>query len=161
MSERIDGSPFCPCAPVEESMLGVDRRSFLVGAAALAMAACAGGDGSGTTAPDTVGNKPDTVGNKVDVAAHPTLADTNGVALVTLSGTPLAIVRTGAATFVALSLICPHQGATLNASSNGFTCPRHGARFSLTGSWAGGESTSSMRSYTTQYDVATGKLSIG
>jgi cytochrome b6-f complex iron-sulfur subunit len=154
VNDRIDCSAACPYATAAESIPGVDRRSFLVAAAALALAACAGGDGSGTTAPDAVGAT-------VDVAAYPSLANTNGVALVTLSATPLAIVRTGTATFLALARACPHQGATVNTSAGGFTCPRHGARFSLTGSWVGGERTSSMRSYPTQYDAATGKLAIG
>jgi Rieske Fe-S protein len=70
-------------------------------------------------------------------------------------------VRTGATSFVALSRVCPHQGATVNTSSGGFTCPRHGARFNLTGTWIGGERTSNMRSYPTTFDAATDTLTIG
>jgi Rieske Fe-S protein len=84
-----------------------------------------------------------------------------GIALATVSGTPLAIVRTGSTTFLALSRICPHQGATVNLSGNGFLCPRHGAEFDASGTWIGGQRTSSMRSYATTYNAATGTLTIG
>lgn len=64
-------------------------------------------------------------------------------------------------TFLALSRVCPHQGGTINTSSGGFTCSRHGARFSLTVQWLGGQQTSNMRSYATTFDPGTGALSIG
>jgi cytochrome b6-f complex iron-sulfur subunit len=84
-----------------------------------------------------------------------------GVALVTANGTPLAIVRTGTSSYLALSRSCPHEGATIGTSSGGFTCPRHGAMFNASGTWTGGQRTSSMRSYTTTFDSATGTLTIG
>ena len=132
---------------------GVDRRHFLLAASALALSACAG-DGGGVTDPQTVGAS-------IDVGAYPALADVNGVALVSLGGASLAIVRTGASSFIALSRVCPHQGPTVSATATGFTCPRHGARFDLSGSWVGGERTSSLRSYPTTFDAATQKLTIG
>ncbi len=133
----------------------VDRRKFLsesvLAAAALALAACAG-DMSGP---------PSSVGSAIKVADYPALASVNGVATVTVSGARLAIVRTGTASFVALSRVCPHQGATINVNGSGFLCPEHGARFSLTGAWTGGQRTSNLRSYAATYDAATDTLTIG
>jgi Rieske Fe-S protein len=135
---------------------GIDRRAFLirgaVAAAAIALAAC--GAASDATAPSSVALT-------VKVADHPELDSVGGVALVSASGSPLAIVRTGNATFVALSRICPHQGATVGTISGGFSCPRHGARFNTTGAWVGGQQTSSLRSYPTSYDVSTGTITVG
>jgi Rieske Fe-S protein len=65
------------------------------------------------------------------------------------------------AAVLALSRVCPHQGGAINTSSGGFTCTRHGAQFSLTGQWTGGQPTSNMRSYATTFDQGTGALTIG
>src|SRR5205085_7679327 len=97
----------------------------------------------------------------IKVSEFPALASVGGVALVTFNGNPLAIVRTGTTSFVTLSRVCPHQGNIINPSGDGFLCPGHGARFSATGQWLGGERTSSMRSYTTSYDAAAGTITIG
>ena len=114
----------------------VDRRDFILraalAAASVALAAC-GADSA--TAPFS--------------------------AVLTANGSPIAVVRTGTATFLALSRICPHQGGTIGVSGTGFMCPVHGARFSSTGTWTGGQVTSNMRSYATNYDPSTGILTIG
>ena len=138
---------------------GIGRRTFLAQSALLAagalLAACAaGGD---TTAPGTT----ITSGTDIKVSDFPALASVGGIALVNISGNPLAIVRTGDASFVALSRVCPHQGSTINPSGSGFLCPGHGARFSATGQWQGGQPTSNMRSYSTSYDAAAGTITIG
>lgn len=132
---------------------GLDRRGFLLAAAALALTGCAAE--AGPTGPSA------SAAGVIELASHAELATVNGVALVTVGGAPLAIVRTGTDSFVALSRVCPHQGTTVNRSTGGFTCPRHGARFGPTGAWLGGERTSSLRTYATQYDAVTQKLTIG
>ena len=81
--------------------------------------------------------------------------------MVSVQGAQLAIVRTSTTEFVALSRVCPHQGGIVNATGNGFQCPIHGATFSKTGAWVGGQRTSSLRSYATAYDSASGVLTIG
>ena len=96
----------------------------------------------------------------VNVNDYAALAATGGIALVTVSGAPLAIVRTGTSSFLALSRRCPHQGTTVNVSGGGFLCPNHGAQFNSSGTWVGGERTSSMTSYSTSYNTATGVLTI-
>jgi Rieske Fe-S protein len=120
-------------------------------AAAAALAACGGS--TSVTAPSSVGLS-------VKVSDYATLATIGGVALVNANGSPIAVVRTGATTFVALSRVCPHKGTTVNVTANGFLCPNHGAAFNSTGTWTGGERTSNMRSYTTTYDSVTGTISI-
>jgi thiosulfate dehydrogenase [quinone] large subunit len=149
----------CACSSGSASLLGnqMDRRKFVslgvYAAAAAALAACAAG-GSSITSPDSVGTT-------VKVSDYAALAAVGGVAVTTLSGTPVAIVRTSATTFITLSRVCPHQGSTVNAVSGGFRCPNHGATFNASGTWTGGQRTSSLRSYATTYDAAAGTLTIG
>src|SRR5438045_3486954 len=81
------------------------------------------------------------------------LAAVGGIALVDISGSPFAIVRTSSTAFVALSRVCPHQGNIVNPNGSGFLCPGHGARFGANGTWTGGERTNSLRSYATTYDA--------
>jgi nitrite reductase/ring-hydroxylating ferredoxin subunit len=150
--------PIAPNAPVAIPLDGpdpLDRRTFLsramLGVAVMALAACGASD---ATAPFT-GTA------TINVSDYPALATVGGVALVTLNGSPLAIVRDSATSVVALSRVCPHQGATVNTSTNGFTCPRHGAQFDKTGVWQGGQRTTNMRSYATTFDESTGVITVG
>jgi cytochrome b6-f complex iron-sulfur subunit len=123
-------------------------------AAVAALAACAV-SGSDLTAPTL------STPTVIKLSDQPSLANVGGVALVTIASSPFAIVRTGASTFVALSRICPHQGSTVNQISGGFLCPNHGAQFSSSGAWVGGQPTSSLRSYATVYDATAGTITIG
>jgi cytochrome b6-f complex iron-sulfur subunit len=157
--DECGSCPIAPNAPVAVPFIGpnsLDRRTFLsramLGAAVMALAACGASDGA--TAPFSGTGT-------INVSDYPALATVGGVALVTLNGSPLAIVRDSETSVVALSRVCPHQGATVNTSSNGFTCPRHGAQFSKTGVWQGGQRTTSMRSYATTFDASTGVITIG
>lgn len=141
----------------------IGRRTFLAQSAVLAaiaaLNACGASDGA-LTAPD-LGSSSSGSKLTIKVSDQPALANVGGVALVTLAGSPFAIVRTGATTFLALSRVCPHQGSIVNRTSNGFLCPNHGAQFSSTGTWVGGQRTSSMRSYPTAYDATTDTLTVG
>ena len=104
---------------------------------------------------------PASVNATLKVADYPALAHVGGIALTSVNGAPLALVRTGASTFIALSRSCPHQGTTVNTdSSGGFTCPRHRARFDRNGTWLGGQQTTNMRSYAVAYDATAGTLTI-
>jgi cytochrome b6-f complex iron-sulfur subunit len=134
----------------------IGRRDFLARsallAAAAALAAC--GVGADTTAPNLGSD------SSINVPDFASLSAVGGVALITVSGARLAIVRTGASSFAALSRICPHQGSVVNQSGAGFLCPNHGAQFSSTGQWVGGQRTTNLHSYPTSYDPSTGILSI-
>jgi len=151
----------CPIPPnalvsVPGEPCALDRRAFLtramLSAAVLALAAC--GTGNGTTAPFS-GTA------SLNINDYPALANVGGVALVTLNGSPVALVRNSATSVLALSRVCPHQGGTINTGGGGFICPRHGAQFNLTGQWVGGQPTSNMRSYATTFDPGTGALTVG
>lgn len=147
----------CGATTADHSADGIGRRTFLAQSALLAasaiLAACAGGDIA--TAPDTI--SPTTL----RVSDYAPLATVGGIALVTISGAPFAVVRTSATSFVTLSRICPHQGNIVNQNGSGFLCPGHGARFSANGTWTGGQGTSSLRSYATTYDAAAGTITVG
>lgn len=149
----------CGAPQIDESSLSslIDRRRFVtvgaLAAAAAALAAC-GGLGASITAPSTVSLS-------LKVSDYASLANVNGVALVSANGSPIAVVRTSTTTFIALSRICPHQGGTIGTVSGGFLCPNHGAEFNLSGTWIGGQRTSSMRSYPSTYDAVTGTVTVG
>jgi nitrite reductase/ring-hydroxylating ferredoxin subunit len=147
------------CACVVQGAGGIDRRAFLTqsGMTALAAALAACGLSNSPTAPGSL-SQPVTI----TLSEHPSLATVDGVAFVSdTNGNPLAVVRTGTSTFVALSRICPHAGSTVNTASFGFLCPGHGAEFDFSGHWMGGQRTSSLTSYPTQYNAAAGTVTIG
>jgi nitrite reductase/ring-hydroxylating ferredoxin subunit len=155
--ELHDYSASCPLAhPTPESGVGdIGRRAFLtqgaLAAIALALAAC--------TSDSPVDPSVDSP-NTIRLADHPTLASVGGIAFVTLGEVSLAVVRTGNASFVALSRACPHQGAIVEAKGTGFTYPRHGAQFSTTGKWVGGRQTTNLVSYPVRYEASKGTLTI-
>jgi len=148
----------CRCVAIDGAPIGIARREFVASAAAalaaLALAAC-GGATDFLTSPGTVAS------TSIKVSDFPTLANVGGVATTSVSGIPIAIVRTGASSFAAFSRICPHQGATIDVQSNGFQCPRHGATFNLSGQWIGGQRTSNLVAYPVGYDAASATLTIG
>ncbi|HLA15086.1 MAG TPA: Rieske (2Fe-2S) protein, partial [Gemmatimonadaceae bacterium] len=75
---------------------------------------------------------------------------------------PIAVTRTGANSFVALSMICPHAGyKPISIVSGGFRCPNHAALFDSTGNWTGGQRTRDLQSYPTVYNAGNGTLTIG
>ena len=134
----------------------VDRLTFLKqGAAAIAAIALAACAGDSTTAPSTLSS------TTISLANNPKLATVGGVVTLNVDGSPVAVVRESASTFAAFSLICPHQGSTVQAQTSRFYCPGHGATFDLTGKWTGGERTSNLRSYPVTYDAAAGTITLG
>ena len=135
----------------------LERRAFLSQGALALLATVVAACGVGAdflTAPASVSLS-------VRVADYSSLASVGGVAYVTSGGSPLAIVRTSASDFVVLSRICTHQGGVVNSVSGGFECPRHGARFNASGTWIGGERTTSLHTYPAAWDEASGTLTIG
>ena len=96
------------------------------------------------------------------VSNFPALATIGGTARVD-AGTawPVAVTRTGAENFVALSMICTHQAfKPIQITLTGFQCPNHGALFDPFGAHVGGQPTSDLRTYPSVYDVATDTLTI-
>lgn len=154
--DRCAGCAASPNADVGIPIVGgLDRRTFLsramLGAAVLALAAC-GLDAATAPFSGTA---------SLNVADYPALQTVGGVALVSLNGSPMALVRSSETSITALSRVCPHQGGIVGQSGGGFLCPRHGAEFSLTGQWVGGQRTSSLQSYATTFDATTGAITVG
>lgn len=113
--------------------------------------------GEGLTAPSSLGG-----GASIQLSNFPTLANVGGIASVgVINGIPIAVTRTGTSTFVALSMVCTHQGTILSIAGSGFHCPNHGATFASDGQWTGGQPTSSLISYPVTYDATSGTLQIG
>lgn len=162
--EQADACATCSCG--SGCADGITRRDFVarstLAAVAAFLAAC--GDGQiGATAPG-VPQAPGGAsgGLTVVLSQFPALASVGGMARVDGGvGSPVALVRTGASTFAAFSMVCPHQGSTINITSTGFKCPNHGATFDKNGTWVGGQQTSSLVSYPTTYDATAGTVLIG
>jgi len=150
------GGEGCACGSAQAMPISIDRRDFVMrAAAALAAVALAACGSSGTTSPSSISS------TTLHLADFPALSSVGGVATVSVSGVPLAIVRTSSTTFAAFSRICPHQGTTINVTSSGFLCPNHGAAFNKSGQWVGGQPTSNLTSYPVTYDAAAGTLTVG
>ena len=140
--------------PLEDEK-DVDRRTFLGSAAmagvAVILAACGGGGGNspptgpsggtntgtgagGTGTGGTGTGGTGTTSLTVRLADFPALLLVGGVANVgTLGATPVAVVRNGTASFLALSRICTHQGCQIDIGGPGFNCPCHGSQFDKDG----------------------------
>jgi Rieske Fe-S protein len=136
----------------------MSRRAFVsaatLAAVAVVLDACSSGSAGGFTGP-TGG------AFTVKVSDFAALATVGGIARVESSGAPTALVRTGATSFAAFSMVCPHQGSTINITSGSFTCPNHGAQFTAAGVWKGGERTGNLTSYSATFDAAAGTVAIG
>src|SRR5262249_55134633 len=117
-----------------------------------ALAACGGS--TDATAPSLPAN------SQVNIGDYSTLANVGGVAVVSLGGAPVGIVRTGASSFIAVSRVCTHQGGIVNQSGSHWVCPVHGATYDLDGNWVGGQLTSSLHQYSTTYDATANTLAI-
>jgi len=161
---EIQGGGCAHCA----EKAGTSRREFIAtsaasAVAALLVAACGGTQGpSGITGPVSfsvlVSNYPALA--NVGGSNYPALANVGGIAQIDSGGAPIAAVRTGASTFAAFSLICPHFGCTVGINGSAFRCPCHGAQFASTGTWIGGQRTTNLAAYGTSYDATTGELTI-
>ncbi|MES3033909.1 MAG: Rieske 2Fe-2S domain-containing protein [Gemmatimonadota bacterium] len=119
----------------------LSRRDFVsaatLSAVAVVLTACGGDDGP--TGPISPG-----VGEiSVRITDYPALGTVGAVAKVRNSP-PVALARTSEG-FVAFSMSCTHRGSTVVIDDD-YTifCPNHGAEYTATGVWRGGQKTSSL-----------------
>ncbi|HET7232157.1 MAG TPA: Rieske (2Fe-2S) protein [Longimicrobium sp.] len=140
----------------------LSRRAFVGQSTLLAVSALLAGCGDGQIGPvgpaagGTQGGS-----TTVRLADYPALQTVGGMVRVNTGSGPVAVVRATQATFAAFSMVCPHQGATLNLRAAGFSCPSHGATFNAGGVWTGGQRTGNLASVTVTYDAAAGLLTLG
>src|ERR1043166_5310008 len=135
----------------------IGRREFVArgsaGLGALLLAACQMG----------VDTSPLSGSVGVNVANYSKLATIGGIVRVNETSTPVALERTGASSFVAYSLVCPHAGGTVQVTggtSVAFSCPVHGAQFDASGQNVGGQRTGSLHTYSAVYDSVAGTVTI-
>lgn len=94
------------------------------------------------------------------VAKVPGLARIGGtVALGSVRGVPVAVVRTGRRTYRALDLRCTHQGVTVGKSGSAWLCPAHGSRYAVNGTVTGGPAERNLG--TVRSSFADGRLTVG
>lgn len=143
----------------------LSRRAFVGSSTLLAVTALLAGCGDGQIGPGGNPVGPTTPGaggtTTIRLADYPALQNVGGIARVDTASGPVAVVRETQSTFAAFSMVCPHQGATLNIRANGFSCPSHGATFSAAGAWTGGQRTSNLTTVTAAYDAAAGTITLG
>jgi cytochrome b6-f complex iron-sulfur subunit len=130
----------------------ISRKDFikqlaLLGVGTITVASCIGGcaNSSSLTAPTGVNFTLDLTQSANDV-----LNSVGGV--VRRNG--IIIVRVSISEFVAVQEACTHEGTALNwnSSSNGFSCPLHGARFTKDGAVTQGPASSNLKKYNTSLD---------
>lgn len=167
----LDGQSMCnspspcgsPCARREATDHDPQRREFLqaslLAAASLFVAACGNGvwDAPKTPLTTVLG----TTGYTVRLADLPALSTVGGIATVAAGGADIALVRRALDHIDAFWMTCPHQGTTIHAQDGAFVCPNHGARFSATGAWTGGQQTSNLTLIPLTFDAAAGTVTLG
>jgi len=141
----------------------MDRRDFLANSGLLAVAAvlagaCGDGQIGGTPTSPVAGS--DTV--TVRPADYPSLASIGGIARLSGTTRPVALVRSSATAYRAFSMICTHEGTIINivAGDRSFRCPNHGAEFSNTGQRTGGQQTTNLIELQTTADAAASTVTV-
>jgi cytochrome b6-f complex iron-sulfur subunit len=140
----------------------LNRRAFLAtGVLAAAAAAIATGCGNGEFGPPLPTGSGGPSGSvTIKVSNFPALATVGRLAAV---APERAAVRTGAASFLALSTICTHQGCDADVASSGtqIVCPCHGSRFDTAGNVIAGPASRPLTQLPTRYNPQTDELTIG
>ena len=70
----------------------------------------------------------------------------NGGYVIANSGSVIVIKESTG--YSALSLICTHQGCTVNFTGSGFACPCHGGTYNINGAVTGGPPPAPLTKYT-------------
>jgi Rieske Fe-S protein len=143
----------------------LNRRAFLAKAASVgAAAALAAGCGNGIFGPPLPTHSAGAIPSgtlTITVSDYPGLASVGTLVQV---GIERAVVRTQLSppTFIALSLICTHQGCDAAVNSPTLIeCPCHGSQFGNDGQVIRGPAQVPLAQIATTYDSQTDQLTIG
>lgn len=140
---------------------GVGRRQFLGNLSVLSMGALLSACGDGIF--DGPESFLDLVAEPIRIqpSNYPELALISGRVIIKPDGrSPMIVERTGAQSFRAFSLTCPHKGTIVAPTTEGYQCPNHGARFARDGTWIGGQNTVDLTPVAVQVESG-GALLIG
>lgn len=134
----------------------ISRRALITGACAMVLL---GGTNLPSVASNAVKKLPD--GRlSVRVRSIPALAEVGGAARVgSFKGNPIGLARTGASTYVAFNLKCPHQQVTVVRDATGWVCPAHNSQFESDGDLLLGPATKRLSRVPTK--VSRGQVIIG
>ncbi|MFI5312185.1 MAG: ubiquinol-cytochrome c reductase iron-sulfur subunit [Gemmatimonadales bacterium] len=139
----------------------MSRRSFVSAATLAAVAAVL--DGCSTLA-GPGGSFSGSYGGPLTVtlSSFGALASVGGVARVDGgNGAPTALYRSGSSSFIALAMICTHQGYyPIDITSSGFYCPLHGTSYNRAGGPTGGFAQSNLQTFATSYNATAGTVTI-
>lgn len=125
-------------------MENLSRRTVLSGACAIVALT---GLGSLPAAANTAVKKLANGRVSVTLKRIPELAKVGGsVGIGNVKGRPVGITRTGASSYIAFSLLCPHQQVTVSKTESGWICESekggHGSEFKANGELVLGPATS-------------------
>lgn len=140
----------------------VSRRDFLgrvaLVAGAVIAAGCSASDltsvGSGPIPGGTITFK------STDYASLATAGQPVEVKTTTGAASGIAVVRTGASSFLALSMACTHEGTKVFITGSTFDCPNHGARFNSTGAVTLGPANQPLAQRALSYDATTDTITV-
>ncbi|MEP6730584.1 MAG: Rieske 2Fe-2S domain-containing protein [bacterium] len=143
----------------------LSRREFLTRStlAVAGAAALAAGCGDGHFGPTALTTTTSTVTLKV--ASLPELATQGQLVKIPQQLGLIAVKRTGASSFAAVSTVCTHQGCEVEVVGPILECPCHNSRFDSDGHVTSqpvgtGGSATNLPTYVTSYDPATDTLTI-
>lgn len=121
----------------------ISRRNFLTGACGLLML---NGVQALPASANTAVKKLPNGRLSVQLGKIPALATVGGsVRIGIIKGKPVAISRTGASTYIAFSLSCPHQGVPVEKTETGWRCEAHGSEFEPAGDLILGPATTRLK----------------
>ena len=139
----------------------VNRREFLARSAAVAVVTALAVDcGDGQIGAPSGQVVPAGGAVQIKVSNFPELATVGKAVRV---GDRRAAMRTGASSFIGLSMICTHQQCTTDVSPklNQFVCPCHRSRFAADGKVIEGPATQNLASLNASYNAQTDILTLG
>lgn len=134
----------------------LSRRTFFAGACGIALASIPTLSAEAASAIKKLPNGKLSFRLK-DVPALATVGGSTQIG--TIKGKPVAVTRTGSSTFVAFTLICPHQGVTVEKNGDTWVCNAHGSQFEANGALVLGPATTGLTKVPVK--LSRGQLTVG